>query len=181
MKLLYLARHAKSSWKDPSMADHERPLNKRGEHDAPLMARRLSSLPHRPEIIVSSPAVRALRTATVYAGELGYQHADIIVDGQIYLASPGELLEVIHQLDHRCDCAMLVGHNPGMTVLVNHLASATIRNLPTCGIALLGFRVNEWRDVGYNRGELMEYCYPKQLAARAGSTLGVQTAGGEEM
>ena len=165
MKTLTLVRHAKSSWNHPGLTDFERPLNKRGKRDAPRMASRLATQQIRPQIIVSSPAVRALTTAEVIASALGYQPAEIIRDERIFHAYSNQLLDVIRSFDEHRQHIMLVGHNPGLTDLVDQLAHAGISNIPTCGIVVLSFSVDRWRDVNDGAGEMQLFDYPKNISA----------------
>jgi phosphohistidine phosphatase len=162
MKTLYLVRHAKSSWKDVNLPDHERPLNKRGEQDAPKMGKRLKRRRPKPEVIVTSPAVRAKRTAKILATEIGYPKSDILVDELIYTADQEELVSVLRRLDNGIDCVMLVGHNPALTDLVNSLAQCEVANVPTCGLAVLGFRMDSWADIDHIRAKLLDFDYPKK-------------------
>ncbi|MEN8213642.1 MAG: histidine phosphatase family protein [Pseudomonadota bacterium] len=162
MKTLALVRHAKSSWDHPGLADFERPLNKRGRRDAPRMGSRLAEHYIRPDLIVSSPAVRALTTAEVIASHIGYQPSEIINDRRVYHASSSELLAVIREFDARHQTVMLVGHNPGLTDLVEQLAYAGITNIPTCGIVMLGFSANHWPEATAENCELQTYDYPKK-------------------
>ena len=89
---LILVRHAKSSWSNPGLSDHERPLNKRGKRDAPRMGRRLAGLGYHPQLLASSSAVRALTTAELIAAEIDYESRLIEIEGQLYGAAPGEIL-----------------------------------------------------------------------------------------
>lgn len=164
MKTLTLIRHAKSSWKHPQLADFERPLNKRGKRDAPQMGRRLAAQHIRPQVITSSPAVRALTTAEVIASAVGYPPQEIIHDERIFHAYSDQLLDVIRDFDASLQHLMLVGHNPGLTVLVEQLAHAGISNIPTCGIVILGFSIDRWQDMNAAAGELLLFDYPKRLA-----------------
>lgn len=161
MKIVTLLRHAKSSWKEPQLSDIERPLNKRGRRDAPLMGQRLARRDFKPELIISSPAVRAVTTAESIAAAIGFEVAQISIERRIYHASSDELLNILHSQDDRCDHVMLTGHNPGLTELVELLAQAGISNIPTCGIATLGFQVDHWRDMIAGDGELLAYDFPK--------------------
>ncbi len=163
MKTLTLVRHAKSSWNHPGLADFKRPLNKRGERDAPRMGNRLAARNIKPQIIVSSPAVRALTTAEVVASALGFLPAEIITDDRIFHAYSDQLLDVIRDFDASLHHVMLVGHNPGLTDLVEQLAQAGILNIPTCGIVLLGFSVDRWQDVSDAAGEMLLFDYPKNI------------------
>ena len=125
MKTLVLVRHAKSSWSDPSLDDFDRPLNKRGERNAPEMGRRLGESGLQPDIFVSSPANRARSTAEIIAKELDYPADNIIYHGDLYHASPGDLLEAVRSLGDNIETAFLFGHNPGIT----SNCSSRIRNM----------------------------------------------------
>ena len=161
MKTLFLVRHAKSSWKDPDLADHDRPLNARGMRDAPEIAGRLADRPGRPELIVTSPALRALATAKVMAAALGIEPSAVAVNGRIYDAGPADLLDVIRGIDDRFARVMVVGHNPGLTETVNLLAGSAIENVPTCGVAMLGFDLQSWSGVRKQSANLLDFDYPK--------------------
>jgi len=163
MKTLTLVRHAKSSWNHPGLADFKRPLSKRGERDAPTMGSRLAAQHIRPQIIVSSPAARALTTAQVIASALGSQPAEIITDDRIFHAYSEQLLNVIRDFDAPLRHIMLVGHNPGLTDLVEQLTQAGISNIPTCGIVILGFSIDHWSEVSDCAGEMLLFDYPKNI------------------
>ncbi|MDH3757345.1 MAG: histidine phosphatase family protein, partial [Gammaproteobacteria bacterium] len=130
MKTLTLVRHAKSSWKDTSLADRDRPLNKRGKRDAPEMGRRIVAAGIRPSLIVSSPAVRAWTTAKVIANAIGYPREFLQRDNTLYLASVNGILDVIASQDVGFNNLMLVGHNPGFTDFANYLVPGLTNNLP---------------------------------------------------
>jgi phosphohistidine phosphatase len=163
MKVLILVRHAKSSWKQSHLPDHQRPLNKRGERDAPMMGERLAERGVEVDRILSSPAVRALTTAEVIAEKLGYPHDEIIVDEMLYHAGVNDLLEVIQGLDDDWGCVMCFGHNPGLTAFVNWIAPYHhIVNVPTCGVVELEFDTDTWADAGRARSVHLDFDYPKK-------------------
>lgn len=162
MKELILVRHAKSSWKDPTLRDHERPLNKRGKRDAPEMGERLARSGCEPDLIVSSSAARALDTARSVAGKLGYPRESIRVEERLFHAGVDELLHVIRGVDDSVDSLMLFGHNPGLTDLANHIGPREIFNMPTCAVVYLRFRADFWSAVGDVPGEEVRYDYPKR-------------------
>jgi phosphohistidine phosphatase len=144
MKTLTLVRHAKSSWKDTSLTDRDRPLNKRGKRDAPEMGRRIAAAGIRPSLIVSSPAVRAWTTAKVIANEIGYPREFLQRDNALYLASVNGILDVIASQDVGFNSLMLVGHNPGFTDLANHLVPGLTNNVPTAGVISVELDTGEW-------------------------------------
>ena len=162
MKRLYLLRHAKSSWDDDSLSDVERPLNKRGLRDAPMMGKRFRAHGYLPDRIVSSGAVRADATARAVAYELGYPVASIAREDALYLAGPATLLEIVRRADDTLGSLMLVGHNPGMTDFANTLSDHGIDNLPTCGLFCVNLAVERWRDVEPRGGVLVCFEYPKK-------------------
>ncbi|MGO4581723.1 histidine phosphatase family protein [Cupriavidus sp. 2TAF22] len=146
MKTLFLVRHAKSSRDDPSLPDRQRPLDDRGRRDASKMGKRLADRGVEPDLLVSSPALRALTTAQLIADKIGYKRKDIVVDERIYASSPDKLLAVICALDNGLDRVMLVGHNPEFTDLAHRLSS-TIIDMPTCAVVEFHFDAKAWADV----------------------------------
>ena len=147
VKTLFLVRHAKSSRADQTLPDRERPLDDRGRRDAPSMGKRLAERDAKPELIVSSPALRALTTAQLIADEIGYAREDIVVDDRLYASSASDLLAVIRALDKKLDRVMLFGHNPEFTDLAHQLSSE-IADMPTCAVAEFRFDTKAWSDVG---------------------------------
>jgi len=166
VKTLVLVRHAKSSWDDAQIADRDRPLNKRGQRDAPMMGERLAQRGIDPERIISSPATRALATAQIIAEAIGYPLDEIVIDETLYGAGVGGWLRAIQSLDDELDCAMFFGHNPGLTDLVNHLSLDYIDNVPTCGIIELEYAVPSWTQVGRVKPQRAEFDYPKKGSAK---------------
>lgn len=161
MKRLILFRHAKSSWKDERSKDVDRPLAERGKRDAPRMGRRLKARDARPELMLTSHAKRALQTAKLLAGELDYSYDDLEIDERLYLASPESILAVVAKQDDGLDSVLLVGHNPGLTELVNRLVpSLELDNLPTSGAVAVDFDVRSWRDVVSAAAKLAYYDFP---------------------
>ncbi len=163
-RTLFLVRHAKSSWDDPDLADHARPLNKRGKRDAAAMAQRLAHRSSRPELIVTSPATRARRTAEAMAAAFGFEPESLVVDPRIYDATVTPLLEVIRSLDDRHARVMLVGHHPGLTDIVNALTNAQVAKMPTCSVAEVRSQVPSWTDVREGGAVLIELLTPKDHA-----------------
>jgi phosphohistidine phosphatase len=160
-KTLYLVRHAKSSWKDSSLSDIDRPLNKRGRRSAPEMGRRMLAHSLIPELIVSSPANRARTTAGIIAEQLGYDPAAIEIDDKLYFSGMVGMQQVIEGLDDSYTRVMLTGHNPTMTFMMNDLANTHVDNMPTCAVAVIGFDMASWADLGSVDGYLIGYDYPK--------------------
>lgn len=162
MKTLTLVRHAKSSWKDSSLADRDRPLNKRGERDAPVMARRIADAGIRPSLILSSPAVRAWRTAKAVANEIGYPLEFLQREGGLYLASTQEILDVIVAQDEKFNSLMVVGHNPGLTSFANFLVPGLTNNVPTSGVVCVNIDQEDWNLYEQPATDLVLFDYPKK-------------------
>ena len=162
-KTLYLIRHAKSSWDDPSLRDHDRPLNKRGKRDAPFMAKFLKESGIRPDIIISSTAVRALDFAKEIAEETGYKKKNIIATKDMYMADEDEMLRILRKVDDSHNIVFMVGHNPGITYFANSLSNYNISNIPTSGIFRVDFETEKWSDTDFGKGKFMSFDYPKKF------------------
>jgi phosphohistidine phosphatase len=161
VKQLILFRHAKSSW-DDDVDDVDRPLAPRGERDAPRMGKRLKARHARPAVIVASHAARAQRTAELVARALGIAPKRLETDEALYLASPDAILDVVAGQDDAHSCVLLVGHNPGLTELVNRLLPGlALDNLPTSGVVAIDLATARWRDAAGADAKLAYYDYPK--------------------
>lgn len=161
MKTLYLIRHAKSSWKNPHLTDHDRPLNKRGKRDAPFMGEKLKERGISPDLILSSTAVRARKTAQVIAEKLQYPWGEIEYLDRIYEADEDDLLDIVRHQSKQVKVLILFGHNPEFTGFSNELSKSYIENIPTTGIVRIDFEVSTWKDVDYGKGKLVFFDYPK--------------------
>lgn len=161
MKHLILVRHAKSSWKDSELEDHERPLGKRGEHDAPFMAKVFRDKKMDVDLMVSSTAVRALDTAREFARKLDIKKAKILRVSELYLADPEDIIDYIRGLDDEYKSVMLFGHNPGFTIVANLLGNEHIDNLPTCGMVAIDFTVHAWKEVAKENSKIRFKEFPK--------------------
>ena len=162
MKTLTLVRHAKSSWKDRTLRDRDRPLNKRGKRDAPVMGQRIAASGIRPSLIISSPAVRAWTTAKVIAGEIGYPLEFLQGDNSLYLASLDNWLDVVAAQDESYNSIMLFGHNPGLTDFANYLSPGLTYNVPTAGVVSVNIDSDDWLLYERPKTELVLYDYPKK-------------------
>ena len=158
-KTLLLIRHAKSSWKDASLADRDRPLNKRGKRDAPEMGRRIAARNLIPDLVVCSPATRALVTARTISNEIGYSRDEIVIDEELYGAAPQDLFDMVSLFDEQHQTAIVVGHNPTLTEVANHFSSVPIDNVPTCGLVIV--QLTAWNCVE-DRAILVDFDYPKR-------------------
>ncbi|ADN08708.1 SixA phosphatase family protein [Sulfurimonas autotrophica] len=160
MKTLYIIRHAKSSWKDLNLDDFERPLNKRGKNDAPQMSKRLKQQGIYPDIILSSPAKRAKQTAKAIAKEISYDEKIRYIE-DIYEASPNTLENILHSLDDKYETVFLIGHNPGLNMLVEKYVDFE-ENIPTGGVVSIKFDTKEWKNISRKYAELLWFDYPKK-------------------
>ncbi len=160
-KILYLVRHAKSSWSDASLTDRDRPLNRRGRKSAPEMGRRLAEQGHQPDLIISSPARRAVSTAKKIAKELAFEKSEIVTDESMYFSGTGSMVSMLENLDDRYQNVMIVGHNPAMTSLLNIFSEAPVDNMPTCAVAVLSFDMTSWSELDVTNGDLLAYDFPK--------------------
>ncbi len=162
MKKLFLIRHAKSSWDNHNLSDFERPLNKRGLRDAPFMAKLINKEKIKPDIIYSSPALRAASTAEFFAEELNYKKKKIILDENIYEAGIRELEHIVQNIANDKNTAFLFGHNPTITYYANHLGNKLIDNMPTCSIVGIEFNEDTWNKVEHGKGNTFFFEYPKK-------------------
>ena len=162
MKTLTIVRHAKSSWKDTSLRDYERPLNKRGHRDAPEMGRRIAEYGIRPSLILSSHAVRAWTTAKVVAKAIGYPYEFLQKEPDLYHASVERILDVLVAQDERFNSIMMFGHNPGFTDFANFLVPGLTNNLPTAGVVSVEFDQDDWNLFDRPRCRLMVHDWPKK-------------------
>lgn len=161
MKTLTLIRHAKSSWDYAQLSDFERPLNERGRRDAPVMAQRLKRAGLKPGLLLSSPALRAISTARLFAETLGIAAEKIAVESKLYDARPATILGVIQAIDERHDEAWLFAHNPGLSETAQRLAQCPFDDMPTCACARLSLDIKLWSEIGDDCGKLLLYTYPK--------------------
>ncbi len=162
MKTLLLMRHAKSSWKDPQLTDHERPLNKRGKRDAPLMGQLLHERRLVPQQIISSSAVRARQTAESVAESSGYA-GDIMYLDRLYLAEADEYIQALREVPDQFDRVMIIGHNPGLETLLQIL-SGKIEALPTAVIAHIELPIHHWAELSHEvDGKIVQIWRPKEV------------------
>ena len=171
MKRLYLLRHAKSSWDDPTLADHNRPLAPRGRRAARVMAEHLRRKGIAPELVLCSPSRRTRQTLTRLAPALG-ENADVQLESELYAASAADLLEVLREVPDEVDSLMMIGHNPGVQDLALSLARGGSRitrvrgKFPTGALATLELD-GSWRELAPGSAELVSLVKPKELSRGA--------------
>lgn len=160
MKLLLLVRHAKSSW-DFNIDDFDRPLNHRGETDAPAMAKRLFKKDIEIDALVSSPAKRAYTTAALFAEVYNKKPKDIITIDNLYEPTVDNFYDAIAGLDNDFKTVALFSHNPGITTFANKLNCGTIEDLPTCAVFAVKSDIKKWEDFQSGNKEFWFFDYPK--------------------
>jgi phosphohistidine phosphatase len=167
---LFLLRHAKSSWEDPELADHDRPLAPRGRRAAKLIAKHLRRQGIAPELVLCSSAARTRETLELIAPALG-EAAPVRVEDELYAAPEQVLLERLRAVEDSVESLLLIGHNPGVQQLALLLAGsgemvgAPARKYPTAALATLEFN-GRWHELGEGSAELTAFVTPKQLAGR---------------
>jgi len=163
MKTLYLVRHAKSDWADDGLADIDRPLNKRGYRDAHTMSALMKEKKLLPQLIITSPAIRAISTALIFCRNLKLDYSTIVIDESLYGTDVKHYIDSVSQIDNKYKSIMLFGHNPIISDFANSLTSPFMESLPTCGIA--GIRKSgdseDWKSFLSKKGELILYDFPK--------------------
>lgn len=159
MKKLYLIRHAKSSWKDITLDDFDRPLNKRGKLNAPFMALKLKQMGIFPDLMISSPAKRAKSTAQAFKEKLQFEKKILYIDS-IYLCDTYEIEQIVKDINDKYDTVFLFAHNPTLNEFVQEHLNIT-ENIPTCGVVGIGFDCNNWKEALNCHKELLLFDYPK--------------------
>jgi len=145
VKRLLLMRHAKSSWKEADVPDHERPLKKRGCKDAELMGKMLKHKKIIPNLIIASTAERAQKTADIVAKTCKYEN-EIVFSDLLYMAEPSEIMQSIHDHAKKQKCVMVIGHNPGLEAFLQIL-TGKVESLPTSSIALMTAKIEKWNEL----------------------------------
>lgn len=161
MLRLTLVRHATASWDGSQARDFERPLDAGGRREAPVMALRARNLRRAPDLLVSSPAVRAISTARLFAERFGVPEADIVEEPRIYDASLPTLVDVLRSLPADASHVMVFGHNPGLSELSRWLATCPFDDMPTCAVATFDLAVDAWPEVDAGCGRLVRYLHPR--------------------
>lgn len=160
---LVMIRHAKSSWANPLQSDFERPLNERGEHDAPMMGERLKKLNVIPDLIIASPAKRAKQTAKKVAKAIGYNEEKIQWVEKLYHCIPQVFEEVLYEVKDDVQTVFIVAHNPGITEFVNELSGEfTIDHMPTCGMVGAEVELEHWEMFPGTKKKVFLFEYPKK-------------------
>jgi len=161
MKKLYIIRHAKSSWDDMALDDFDRGLNKRGRKNAPMMANRLKNKGVMPDIILSSSAKRAKKTAKIIADGIGFSKK-IKFDDELYDVLPNELHKKLRAIKNKHNTAFLIGHNPELNMIAEDFIDFN-QNIVTCGILEIEFDCDSWSEIDSSNARFISYDYPKKV------------------
>lgn len=160
MKKIIFLRHAKSSWKDPTIDDFDRPLNNRGRKNAPFMGKQFLKRNIFIDILLSSNATRAFNTANLFADSMNFKDKIIYLD-ELYLASSNKILNIIQNINEDYKNVLIVCHNPGITDLSNYLSNHFVENIPTAGVVCFNFDKN-WNEISEKSCEFVFFDYPKK-------------------
>lgn len=162
MKELFIVRHGKSSWDIEGLSDMDRPLKERGIHDGYTMAKRFLQKNIRPQLIISSPAIRAFHSATIFARVLEYPYADIIIHEGLYFAGTHQVLKLLSNIHNDMNKLMIFGHNPTFTDLANLFTGNKIDNIPTTGVVHIQVNSKKWSE--FNKSDILnwDFDYPKK-------------------
>ncbi|HRW63075.1 MAG TPA: histidine phosphatase family protein [Bacteroidales bacterium] len=161
IKNLYIVRHGKASWDYGNISDIDRPLKERGINDSYTMAIRLRARNQIPDLLLSSPAIRALHTATIFAREFDLDERKLEIRNDLYMSGKTNIIDIIRKTNDNVSSLMIFGHNPGFTDLANYFLINKIDNLPTTGIVTLKFELNSWEEIHPKKCTESDFDYPK--------------------
>ncbi len=162
MKRLILIRHAKSNWNQPLVSDHDRIINDIGKSDAKLIGKYLYQAHYTVSHMISSSAIRTLQTAKIISKEIKFEDS-IETQSLIYNSAAEKILNLIYNINNKFECVILVGHNPTITELANHISNIKIDNIPTSGTMIIDFEC-QWKQIS-NNGKLIDFITPDKLKA----------------
>ena len=160
MKKLIIVRHAKSSWKH-NVIDHERPLTNKGIIDANLVSKTLINRKLNLDLIISSNATRAKTTANIFISNLNIDRRFFYLNNDLYDFLGDNLLKIIKSCDNSINNLMLFGHNHAITSFVNTYGNIHIDNVPTCGVTIIEFDIDNWKNL--NQGKTIDTIFPRDL------------------
>ena len=162
MKTLLLMRHAKSSWKDESLSDLERPLKKRGVKDTKRIAKVIKENNLTPDVIIFSPAVRTKETVKVLKKELDFDGKEIVADA-LYMGEPQAFIDALKEVNNKHNTVLVVAHNPGLEAYLQ-IIGGDIEAVPTGGLGYLVLVLEDWNNISLDTmGELVGFWRPKEL------------------
>jgi len=162
MKLLFLMRHAKSSWADENLPDHQRPLNRRGRHAAPLMGQWFIDTFPAPDLLIASTAARTRETAARFSADW-FDASQIVFDRRLYHAPAEDLIDFIREIDDSVNSLLLIGHNPGLRILISQLARQML-DVPTAALGAFELGIDRWAGCSLSTpARLIIYQEPREL------------------
>jgi len=161
MKKLVIVRHSKSSWSDPYLSDFDRPLNKRGNRDGGLMAEFLSKRINNVDKLLSSSSKRTRLTSEFFKNKIKIKVENYT--DKLYHASYDDIIDLLNQVKDDVRSLILIGHNPGLTHLVNFFTEVNLYNLPTTGIVVINFMIDKWKNIKDSKGNIEIIKFPKEL------------------
>ena len=161
MKNLIIVRHCKSSWADLSLSDFDRPLNKRGHIDGELMSSYLREKEKKIDKLISSTSKRTRLTSKYFIEKIHFNSISYL--DELYHASYSEIIKIISKIENNLNNIMVIGHNPGLTELINHFSDMRIYNIPTSGIIKVEFKEAKWSKITENKGKIVYKKFPKEL------------------
>lgn len=167
MKTVIFIRHSKSSHTIEALADIHRPLNDRGYKDAQLVADALKNQKLKPQVIISSPAVRAISTALVFAQHLQVKYTNVQINESLYESGKAKIISLIKSFNNKLDCIILVGHNPDFEDTINSLIKTKIEKYPTTGVAIIEFKITDWNDINQSKSNLTKLLLPSQFSVNS--------------
>jgi len=157
MKTLYIVRHAKSSWKYESVDDSDRPLKKRGINDAYLMSKNLQKTISKPDVFITSSAIRALHTGMIFCNTFNYALSNLKINKSLYSFSDGYLIKTVKALDDSYDSAIIFSHDHGISTFVNKFGNKKINHVPTCGIIGIELKIKHWKNLSKGKTVLVDF------------------------
>jgi phosphohistidine phosphatase len=163
MKTLLIMRHGKSSWDDPLLNDFDRPLLKKGQLRTQMIAEFMAEQQLSPELIISSPAVRAYETAVIVADAFGYSTDTISMNSDLYFVDTDKYSEAVYGVSDEINTLMIVGHNPMITEFCNMFLAETIDNLPTSGLCAVRLDTGSWTEIHSCKSTVSHLMFPKKL------------------
>lgn len=161
-KTIFLVRHAKSSWEGVALRDKDRPLNDRGYRDAPVMAQILASRVRGLVRLISSPAIRAFTTASIFRDSMQVSEPLMIKDS-LYYGNEEDYLEALRNVDEQYPCAVLFGHNPKVEYFCRSVKGAFNAEIPTCAIVSFTSDIERWNELEWGKLQYTEHFFPKEL------------------
>jgi phosphohistidine phosphatase len=162
MKTIYFIRHAKAGWSIPDTSDFERSISKKGKKDINTMGSYLALRGVKPQLILSSCALRAQQTTDLLAEKIAFEGEKYYLQ-ELYLTSSDAIKEIISIQDDDITAMFIVGHNPYLHELANSLIDEHISKFPSLGIIAIEFAVNTWSDIERVKGKIDFFIFPKQF------------------